>query len=128
MKLTPILYVDAIEPCVSFWTDRLGFTKTVEVPEDNTLGFVILKKDDIEIMYQTWASAEKDIAGLLPRTDGRSAALYFTVDDIDATERAMQDADIAHPRRKTFYGATEIFVREPGGHLVGFAQMEQQGE
>jgi len=27
------------------------------------------------------------------------------------------------PRHKTFYGSTEIYVREPGGHTVGFAQM-----
>ena len=26
------------------------------------------------------------------------------------------------PRRRTFYGADEIFVREPGGNVVGFAQ------
>lgn len=121
-KLTPILYVDAIEPCVSFWTDRLGFAKTAEVPEGDRLGFVILAKGDMEIMYQTWASAEKDIPGLLPRTESHAAALYITVDDIDAIERAMTGADIAHPRRQTFYGATEIFVREPGGHIVGFAQ------
>jgi len=25
------------------------------------------------------------------------------------------------PRRTTFYGADEIFVRAPGGHTVGFA-------
>ena len=36
----------------------------------------------------------------------------------------MKGADIVHPRRKAFYGATEIFVREPAGHVVGFAQME----
>ena len=42
-KLTPVLVVDAIEPCLSFWVDRLGFEKTVEVPEGNArievLGF-----------------------------------------------------------------------------------------
>lgn len=25
------------------------------------------------------------------------------------------------PRRQTFYGVDEIFVREPGGNMVGFA-------
>ena len=25
-KLSPVLVVDAIEPCLSFWVDRLGFT------------------------------------------------------------------------------------------------------
>jgi hypothetical protein len=31
-KLSPVLIVDAIEPCLPFWTDRLGFAKVVEVP------------------------------------------------------------------------------------------------
>lgn len=123
-KLTPILYVDAIEPCLPFWIDRLGFAKTVEVPEGEKLGFVILVKDGIELMYQTWASADNDLKGAMKRTTGRSAALYIEVPDIDAVERAMKGADIVHPRRKAFYGATEIFVREPGGHVVGFGQME----
>jgi hypothetical protein len=26
------------------------------------------------------------------------------------------------PRHKTFYGSIEIYVREPGGNTVGFAQ------
>jgi hypothetical protein len=29
------------------------------------------------------------------------------------------------PRHQTFYGSTEIYVREPGGNTVGFAQMSQ---
>jgi len=32
-KLTPILLVKEIEPSLPFWVDRLGFKKTVEVPE-----------------------------------------------------------------------------------------------
>jgi uncharacterized glyoxalase superfamily protein PhnB len=124
--MTPILYVDAIEPCLDFWTKRLGFTKTVEVPHGGKLGFVILVKEQWELMYQTWASADADLKGAMKRTKGRSAALYIEVEDIDAIERVMAGADIVHPRRKAFYGATEIFVREPGGHVVGFGQMDAQ--
>ena len=122
-KLTPVLYVDAIEPCLPFWVDRLGFTKTVEVPHENAIGFVILARDGLELMYQTWASAAADLAGATQRTQGRSAALYIEVANLDQVERALRGADVVHPRRKAFYGATEIFVREPGGHVVGFAQM-----
>jgi hypothetical protein len=49
-KLTPVLYVDQIEPCVTFWVERLGFQKTVEVPEGDRLCFVILKDREVEIM------------------------------------------------------------------------------
>lgn len=121
-KLTPILYVDAIEPCLPFWVDRLGFTKTVEVPHENAIGFVILARDGLELMYQTWASAAADVAGATTRTTGRSAALYIEVENLDQVERALRGAEVVHPRRKAFYGATEIFVREPGGHVIGFAQ------
>lgn len=122
-KLTPILYVDAIEPCLPFWVDRLGFTKTVEVPHEDAIGFVILARDGLELMYQTWASAAADIADATKHTKGRSAALYIEVENLDQVEQALRGADVVHPRRKAFYGATEIFVREPGGHVVGFAQM-----
>ncbi len=122
-KLTPILFVDAIEPCLPFWTERLGFSKTVEVPHQDRLGFVILVRDGVELMYQTWDSAAADVAGAATRTQGRSAALYLEVENLDEIERAMRGAEIVHPRRKAFYGATEIFVREPGGHVIGFAQV-----
>jgi len=40
MKLTPVLIVDSIENGMSFWVDRMGFEKTVDVPEGDHLGFV----------------------------------------------------------------------------------------
>ena len=63
-KLTPVLMVEAIEPVLDFWIKRLGFNKTTEVPHEGHLGFVILEKDGIEIMYQTKASVAADIAPL----------------------------------------------------------------
>ena len=122
-KLTPILFVDAIEPCLPFWTERLGFTKTVEVPHEGKIGFVILARDGLELMYQTWDSAAADVAGAATKTKGCSAALYFEVENLDQIEQAVLGAEVVHPRRKAFYGATEIFVREPGGHVIGFAQV-----
>ena len=123
-KLSPLLTVDAVEPCLSFWVERLGFAKTVEVPDGNSLGFAILAKDGVEIMYQSRASVEKDIPPLAKGASGALPAmgLFIEVSDIDAVERAL--AGIAHviPRRRTFYGMEEIVVREPGGYVVVFAQ------
>ena len=52
--------------------------------------------------------------------------LFITVDDLDRIERAVAGATIVKPRHDTFYGTTEIYVREPGGNCVGFAQMKKQ--
>ena len=121
-KLTPVLIVDAIEPSLPFWTERLGFTRTVEVPEGDRLGFVILVKDGVEVMYQTWASIEHDVPGVAARERGHSTALFVEVSDVGAVERAMQGVEVVVPRRTTFYGMDEIGVREPGGHSIIFAQ------
>jgi hypothetical protein len=48
--------------------------------------------------------------------------LFFTVPDLDDVERATSGAPVVKPRHKTPYGSTEIYVREPGGNMVGFAQ------
>lgn len=126
-KLTPILVVEEIEPVLPFWTERLGFEKTVEVPHDDRIGFVILQKDGLEVMYQSRASVAADVPAVLDGGPLRGAgALFIEVDDIDAVERALEGITPVVPRRKTFYGATEIFVRDPAGNLVGFAEFEPQ--
>ena len=120
-KITPIMQVTAIEPVLSFWTDRLGFRITAEVPHGDHIGFVILEKNGYEVMYQTEASVEADASVLAGHPLG-GTILFIEVDDIDAIENAVKGAEVLVPRRTTFYGSTEIFVREPAGNVVGFAQ------
>lgn len=119
-KLTPLLYVQEIEPCMSFWS-KVGFEKTVEVPHGDKLGFVILQNGAIEVMYQTRASVTDDIPQL-SNSPMAGSFLFIEVSDLDAVERALVDAPHVVPRRKTFYGADELIVKEPAGNTVTFAQ------
>ena len=119
-KLTPLMMVDVIEPCLGFW-ERLGFARTVELPEGNALGFVILVKDDLEIMYQSTASVTGDIPSMASTPKG-GTLLFIEVSDLDAVIEALGDAPRVFDRRKTFYGMDEIGVREPGGNAITFAQ------
>ncbi|HET6361431.1 MAG TPA: VOC family protein [Gemmatimonadota bacterium] len=119
-KLTPLLAVEAIEPSLAFWVDALGFARTVEVPHEDALGFVILEKDGYEVMMQTIASIKSDVPAAVPPAG--ASLLYIEVEDLSAIEEAIADYELLVPRRKTFYGAEEIFVREPGGNVVGFAE------
>ncbi|HSL71927.1 MAG TPA: hypothetical protein VK864_16885, partial [Longimicrobiales bacterium] len=96
-------------------------TKTVEVPHGDALGFVILVRDGVEVMYQTRASVRADIAPLADSPMGGSM-LYLEVDDLDAVQEALRGVPPVVPRRTTFYGAQELIVREPGGNSVAFAQ------
>lgn len=123
-QLTPVMVVDAVEPCLPFWVDRLGFTIENQVPgPDGKLVFASAARDGIEVMYQTRASVIEERPESAGELTGHSIALFITVDDIDAVEKAVAGAPVVSPRHETFYGSTEIYVREPGGNTVGFAQM-----
>ena len=123
-KLTPVLCVDEIEPALPFWIDRLGFEKTAEVPHGDRLGFVILQKGNVEVMYQTRDSVAEDVPALASTPAGGSM-LFVQVDDLDAVERALEGIEPVTPRRRTFYGSEELIVREPGGNAVNFAQFPE---
>lgn len=124
-KLTPVLLVEHIEPCLPFWVDRLGFQKTAEVPEGDKLGFVILTKDNVEIMYQTQASAVKDVPAFANLKLTPSTFLYIEVEKLDPIIESLRGVEVEVPVRKTFYGAREIGVREPGGNHVMFAEFQR---
>ena len=121
-KLTAVLYVEEIEPCLDLWVTRLGFKKTIEVPEGSRLGFVELSKGKFEVMYQTMESVAKDVPAFASRAPG-GTNLFIEVEDIDAIEKAVAGVPLAVPRRKTFYGSTEIGVKDTGGNVVLFAEM-----
>jgi len=116
------LIVASIEDCLPFYVDRLGFTKTVEVPHEATLGFTILKRGELELMLQSRASLAGDIAGL--GAEPFRAALYIEVDKLAPIRKALAGWPLVIPERTTFYGAREVIVRDPGNNVVVFASRE----
>jgi catechol 2,3-dioxygenase-like lactoylglutathione lyase family enzyme len=116
------LIVASIEDCLPFYVERLGFARTVEVPHEGKLGFVILKHGELELMLQSRASVAADVAGLDP--DGFRAALYIEVDKLAPIRKALNGWPRVIPERTTFYGAREIIVRDPAGNVVTFASRE----
>lgn len=125
-KLTPLLTVECIEDCLPFWVEGLGFELTAQVPlggkEGAPLGFAMLNQGAIELMLQSQASLDEEASPVAELLRGSATALYLEVADLDAVVPRIAGAKVLVPRRETFYGMTEIFVRAPGGHVVGLAQ------
>jgi len=121
-KLTPVLFASEIEPCLRFWTERLGFEKTVAVPEGDKLGFAILQKGNIELMYQSYASAGKDLPAVAEVCRQGPSFLYVEVAQLEPVLAALQGVEVVVPLRSTFYGSKEMGVKDPAGHIVVFAQ------
>jgi uncharacterized glyoxalase superfamily protein PhnB len=125
-RLTPIITVEQIEPCLGFWIDRLGFEKTMEVPEGDRLGFALLQFGDIEVMYQTHSSVAADLPALATEMSETSSVLFVEVDDLDALKPKLDGVEIVVPERETFYGSREIWVRAPCATVVGLAEFGEQ--
>ena len=64
MQLTPVLFVETIEPCLDFWEKGLGFKRLGEVPGEAGLVFVMLGNDAAQVMYQTHKSLVDDLPEL----------------------------------------------------------------
>jgi len=122
-SLAPVLIVESVQPCLDFWT-RLGFATENEVPGEDGLVFASVRKDGVEIMYQSRASVLAADPSQAGDVEGHGIALFITlgaVAELDAVEAAVRGAPVVKPRHETFYGTTEVYVREPGGNVVGFA-------
>lgn len=119
-RLTPILLVDEIEPCLPFWVDRLGFKNLGEVPDGERIGFAMLARDGVEIMYQTRGLMQKDIPALANGAIPASTILYIDVSNIEDTIGRLAGVEVVVPLRQTTYGRAEIFVREPAGNVIAF--------
>jgi uncharacterized glyoxalase superfamily protein PhnB len=122
-KITPVLIVDRIEPLLPLW-DALGFARAAEVPHGDALGFVILTRDGVELMYQTFDSVRGDEVKVLDGSPAIGAsAVYIEVDDLDALKAQIPaGTDVIATSRQTFYGSTETILRDAAGNVITFAQ------
>lgn len=127
-RITPILFVPEVEPCVKFWVERMGFQKTAEVPDGDKLAFAMLQKGSVELMYQSYASADKDVAGISQVVRKGPTFLYVEVDSLDEATSVTKGAEVVMPVRETFYGSREIGIKDPAGHYVTFAQFSAAGQ
>jgi uncharacterized glyoxalase superfamily protein PhnB len=127
LSSTPVLFVESVAACLDFWVRRLSFEQVVEVPHGDEVGFVILQRGELQVMLQSYASGAGDVPALAEAQRLGPTFLFLKVADIDAIEQALAGIEVLMPRRTTFYGAVEIGYREPGGHVVTFAQFVDKG-
>src|SRR5690348_13528908 len=123
-RITTNLYAEKVESCVRFWVDRLGFERIMEVPDGKKLAFALLKKGDLELMYGSYDSLAK-VPELVKSYARGTSFVYIEVDRLDDIVAAMKDADIVESVHVTFYGAKEMSIRDPGGHIITFAQFQR---
>lgn len=125
-KISPVLRVRSVEEVLPFWEERLGFERSMELPDGEGIGFAILvhrRGDDaLEVMLQSERSAAADLPALAGPAVAGTTALFVEVASLDPFLARLAPGDQVAPVRETFYGMREAFLRDPAGHVVVLAQ------
>ncbi len=73
-------------------------------------------------MLQTHPSMVDDLPEVAKHVKVGSICLYSDVDSLEQALVALKGVRPLVPPRTTSYGAKEVFVRDPDGNVLGFAE------
>ncbi|RUL85910.1 VOC family protein [Tautonia sociabilis] len=122
-RLTPVFLVDRVEPCLEFWVDRLGFEARIRIPGKDGLDFILLARDEVELVYRTRESVRRLSPEVLNGGDHLPwLILCLPVSDLDAVLPRLEGVEIVVPPRENEFGIRDVYVREPSGRLVALIE------
>ena len=122
-QLTPNMMVDDMPAAIAFYRDVLGFDLVMTVPQAEPFDWALLRRADVQVMFQTRASLEAEVPYLAGRALGGALTLYIDTEDVSGLyERVRPKAEIIHEVATTFYGKREFSLRDPNGFVLTFAE------
>lgn len=111
--VTPILRVESLEATLAHYEERLGFELRWREP-----GFACVGRGAASLMF---CEGDQGQAGTW---------IYVGVNDADALhdELRARGAAIRHPPTNYPWGARELHVTDPDGHVLRFGAEAREGE
>ena len=122
-SLTPNIFVKDMNATIAFYK-QLGFETIMTVPETGEYDWVMMRKEEVTFMFQTF----KNLGDVLPeisRRDGGSLLFYIRLKGIRSFHDKIKDkTKVIVELNKTFYGATEFSIVDNNGYVLTFAEDE----
>ena len=122
-KLTPNLLVVDVARSVSFYTEVLGFTRAMTVPEEAPFVFASVRSGDVEIFFNDAAHAVKEYPPLADHPIGASGTMFIEVKGLDEFYTQLRGkVKVVIPLVTQWYGMKEFAIADPDGYLITFAE------
>src|SRR5262249_52703517 len=122
-RLTPSLEAADLLATVGFYREVLGFRLVARhpKPDEGPMLWADVQRDGAELML-TQSHDPARLARL--HADGAfDVVLYVAVDDVAALRAELAEKGVeVSPFEVTFYGMKEVYVRDPDGRAITFAQ------
>lgn len=126
-SLTPNLMVNDVEQTIEYYTDILGFTVLMTVPETGKLDWAMVKRNEVVIMFQTKKSLSSELPRLAGEKPGGGLTFYIKVDRITELHEELfnNEVEIISELESTFYNTIEFSVVDLNGYVLTFSEEEK---
>jgi len=123
-SLTPNLMVNDVEETIEYYTDILGFTLLMTVPETGKLDWAMVKRNDVVIMFQSSKSLKEGVPRLAGQKPGGGLTFYIKVDRITEIHEELynNEVEIISDLESTFYNTIEFSVVDINGYVLTFSE------
>ncbi len=120
-NITPNIFVNNMNETIAFYK-LLGFEMINSVPEEGDFVWVMMKKGEVNFMFQTFESLGNELPEV-NRTNGGSLLFYIDLKNIKEFYASIKDkVPILKGIEDTFYGATEFSIVDNNNYVLTFAQ------
>jgi len=125
-KLTPNLMVEDVARTLAFYRDILGFEAVMTLPETAPFDFAIVRRDHVELMFQSRQSLSENVPALAGSAIGASQTFYIEITGLTDLYQQLQDKlEIVVDLHTTFYGTQEVYFRDINGYILSFSEARQ---
>ncbi|MCB0400991.1 MAG: VOC family protein [Flavobacteriales bacterium] len=123
-SLTPNLMVNDVEETIEFYTDMLGFTLLMTVPETGKLDWAMVKRNEVVIMFQSKKSLSSELPRLAGEKPGGGLTFYIKVDRITEVHEELfnNGVEIIADLESTFYNTIEFSIVDCNGYVLTFSE------
>jgi hypothetical protein len=116
------LMVDSVEETLVYYTN-IGFKIIHKSPETGPPYWAFVKKDQVELFFQSKTSLRKEFPELEDFQKGGALTLWFQVDNVFQWYKEIKDkTDVIRPFGITSYnGAKEFVIMDINGFILHFS-------
>lgn len=111
--------VKSVNETVAFYTEVLGFTKILSVPDSGELIFAIVNAGDVNLMFQQMDNLQEEYSELKGLNQNSSFTFYIKLKNMGILyEKLKETKSLVKKIHKTLYGADEFAIRDNNGFIL----------
>lgn len=122
-SLTPNLMVEDVNKTVEYYQKVLGFELVMTVPNEGVYNWAMMKRGNVEIMFQERNNIIDEYPVLKDKTPGGGLTFFTRVGNVEELYKELKDkVEIVLDLHKTFYGSKEFAIKDINGFVFTFAE------